>query len=165
MFKKLRQVYEDWRLSKYYLSIKDVPMYNWITLYENEDFTQLSKTGKICKRVTKVYEKLQDEIIDNFGINEDFLKVLKNKIRIELLYADQIESGNKSNQWKIEMLEIDNEMLSNQKTKADLYDSIIAIEKYLGVSKDPKQLTVYQFYKYSQTINNRLKHEQANGRK
>jgi len=165
MFKRLKQVYDNWMLSKYYLSIKDVPMYNWITLYENEDFTQLSKTGKICKRVTNVYEKLQDEIIDNFWINEDFLKVLKNKIRIELLYADQIETGNKSNQWKIEMLEIDNDMLSNQKTKSDLYESIIAIEKYLGVSKDPKQLTVYQFYKYSQTIANRLKHEQANGRK
>ena len=76
-----------------------------------------------------------------------------------MLYADQIETGDRSTGWKIEMLELDNAELSNKQTKTDLFESIIAIEKNMGFKIDPKKLTVFEFYKYSKTIANKLKHE------
>lgn len=163
MVSKIKKLYENWRLSKYYKSIKEVPMLNWIELYENNDISQISKTGKTCAFAGKAYERLQDEIIDTFGVNEDFLKILKNKIKIELLYASQIETGDKSNGWKIQMLELDNAELSNKKTKMDLFECIIAIEKQMGFTINPKELTVFMFYKYSKTIANKLKNEVKNG--
>lgn len=134
-------------------------MYNWISLYEHSDLKFLSKTGKLCKRVEKVYESLQDEVIDTFGVNEDFLKILKNKIKIELMYAEQIETGDRSNQIFIDILEIENSELQGKQTKADLYGSIITIEKVMGFRLDPKKISVFDFYKYSKVISNRLKHE------
>ena len=159
MIKWLKSKYEAFRLQKYYLSIKELPMYNWITLSEENDIKQLSKTGTVCKRVQQVYEKLQDEIIDTFGVNQDFIKIKNKKKQIELLYCEQIRTGDLSTGWKIEMLELDIEDLQNRQIKSDLYESIIAIEKHLGFKINPKELTVFQFYKYSKTIANRLKHE------
>jgi acyl carrier protein len=104
-------------------------------------------------------KKLQDEIIDTFGVNQDFIKIKNKKKQIELLYCEQIRTGDLSTGWKIEMLELDIEDLQNRQIKSDLYESIIAIEKHLGFKINPKELTVFQFYKYSKTIANRLKHE------
>jgi hypothetical protein len=162
MVRLIKAKYEAFKLKKYYQSIKECPMYNWIELYEKSDITQLSKTGKVCKRAESVYEKLQDEIINEFGINEDFLRILKLKIQIELLYAEQIESGNKSNQIFIDIKEIDCRDLMNKQTKIDLFETIIAIEKSLGFKINPKRLTVFEFYKYQKVISNRLKHEIKN---
>lgn len=163
MVSKIKKLYENWKLSKYYKSIKVVPMLNWIELYESNDISQISKTGKVCSYAGKAYERLQDELIDTFGVNEDFLKIFNNKKRIELLYAHQMETGDRSNGWKIQMLELDNQELANKKTKMDLFESIIAIEKHMGFKINPKELTVFQFYKYSKTIANKLKSELKNG--
>lgn len=138
-------------------------MYNWISIYEENNLSYLSKTGKVCKRVSKVYERLQDEIMDNFGINEDYLKILKNKIKIELYYAEQIRTKNRSNQAFIDILEIQNEELQTKKTKGDIHESVIMIEQYMGFKFDVKKITVYEFYKYSQMLTNKIKHE--HGRK
>lgn len=140
-------------------------MYNWISLTEENDFSFLSKTKKICKRASKVYEKLHDQLINEFGVNEDFLRILKNKIKIELYYCSQIETGDKSNQIFIDILEIQNNDLISKQTKTDLYESIIAIEKIMGFKVDVKKISVFDFYKYSRTISNKMKHEKDGGKR
>jgi hypothetical protein len=157
MIKWLKNKYENYQLSKYYLSIKTMPMYNWVTLFENKDISQISRTGKICKRLNKVCEKLQDEVIDTFGINEDFLQIIKNKIKIEILYADQIETGDRSTGWKIEFLELDNKELEGKKTKHDFFGNIMLINQHIKV--DFKTITIYEYYSLSKTVSNKLKHE------
>ena len=157
MIKWLKNKYENYQLSKYYLSIKTMPMYNWVTLFENKDISQISKTGRICKRLNKVCEKLQDEVIETFGINEDFLQIIKNKIKIEILYADQIETGDRSTGWKIEFLELDNKLLEGKQTKHDFFGNIMLINQHIKV--DFKTITIYEYYSLSKTVSNKLKHE------
>ena len=159
LFSALKQAYEDFKMQKYYTSIKDCPMYNWVSVYEDNDFSHLSKTGKICKRVTNVYDKIQDELIREFGINEDFVEVLRNKIDIELHYAEQIRTKVYSNQIFIDILEIKNEELLGKKKKSDIYESIIPIEKAMGFKFDVKKITIYEFYTYNRMLANKYKHE------
>lgn len=134
-------------------------MYNWISIYEENDLKHLSKNGKICKRVTGVYERLQDQLMDSFGVNEDYLKILRNKIKIELHYAEQIRTKNRSNQAFIDILEIQNEELQSKKSKGDIYESVIMIEQMMGFKFDVKKISVYDFYKYSQMLSNKIKHD------
>lgn len=139
-------------------------MYRWINIFEYMDLSYVSKTGKICKRATYVYEKLQSELIDEFGISEDFLKILNNKIKIENYYEEQIRTGNKSNQIFIEMLEIDNSELEVGAKKVDLYEIVMTIgEFYPTVTVSPKTITVYEYHRYTKSIANKLKH-QKNGK-
>lgn len=142
-----------------------MPMYRWINIFEYMDLSYISKTGKLCKRAESVYSKLQDELIDTFGISEDFLQILTNKIKIEGYYHDQILTGDMSNQPFIDMLIIDNEELDIETEKVDLYDIIMIIgEHYPTVTVGPKTITMYEYHKYSNAITNKLKH-QNNGNK
>ncbi|MGR3221315.1 MAG: hypothetical protein ACUZ8H_16080 [Candidatus Anammoxibacter sp.] len=135
-------------------------MYRWINIFEYMDLSFISKTGKLCKRANSVYERLQNQLIDKFGISEDFLQILKNKIKIEEYYYDQIRTGNRSNQVFIEMLEIDNSDLETEAKKVDLYDIIMTIgEFYPTISTSPKTITMYEFHKYTESIVNKLKHQ------
>lgn len=146
-------------LEKYYTSIKEMPMYNWISIFEFLDLSFLLKEkGELCEHAEYVYKKLQDELVDHFGISEDFLRILQNKSRIESYYADQIITGRKTNQVFIEILEIENEQIDSKKTKSDIFSSIIPIEKYMGFRFDPKVITVFEFHSYSNYVANSLKH-------
>ena len=92
------------------------------------------------------------------------LKILKNKIKIEILYADQIETGDRSTGWKIEFLELDNQELMSKQTKTDFYQQTFEIQKHLPYRIDLKELTIFEYYKNMKIIENRLKHEAASGR-
>jgi hypothetical protein len=134
-------------------------MYNWVMMYEESNLRYLSKTGRVCKRINGVYEVLQDQLIDEFGINEDLLKIIKNKIKIEILYADQIETGDKSTGWKIEFLELDNQELMSKQTKTDFYLQTFEIQKHLPYKIDTKKMSIFEYYKNMKIIANKMKHE------
>lgn len=118
------------------------------------DASFLSRTGKICKRVQKVYKDLEAQLVDNFGISEDYLKIIQNKIQIELYYGIQIQTNDRSNQMFIDILEIDNRELSNRNGKSDLMQTLISIERHVGYKLNPKELSVYEFYNYIKFVTN-----------
>jgi hypothetical protein len=129
-----------------------MPMYNWLNIYEQHNLTYLSKTRKLCKRAEGVYYRMVDELVDEFGVSEDYLRLQSNKVKIEMYYNDQIHTGDYSNQPFIEILEIDNQELESENSKSDLFDSVISIEKNLGFKLDYKTMTVYEFHKYGAFI-------------
>ena len=139
-----------------------MPMYRWINIFEYMDlsFILKSNTGKMCHRAPEVYQKLQDELIDKFGISDDYLQILQNKIKIEQYYYDQIETGRTSNQLLIEVLKIENQELESNSSKADLFEGIHAIGKYFpNILIDPKTISVFDFHNYANVISNKLKHQ------
>jgi hypothetical protein len=127
-------------------------MYNWICVSEEEDLKYLSKTGNICKRAIKVYNNLQDQIVDKYGINQDFMEILRNKMKIEMLYADVILNKDRSLLTKIEILEIKNEELEAKITKGDIYELVMAIEKNLGFKLDVRAISIDEFFKYTKIL-------------
>ena len=137
-----------------------MPMYNWISIFEYSDLSFISKTGGMCHRAEEVYQKLQDQLVNKFGVADDFLQILRNKIKIEQYYYDQITTGDKSNQIFIEILEIENGELKTEHVKADLFEGIMIMGKYFpNVPVDPKTISVYAFHSYANTIANKLKHQ------
>lgn len=131
-------------------------MQNWINFYENNDPKYLSRTGKVCKRINKVYEGLQAELIDNFGISPQFKAILENNIKITLLKTEIALKGDRTRQIFIDKLIQKNEELEATNPKSDLAENIIAIEKHMGFRIDPKTITVFDFYKYSKFVSNNL---------
>ncbi len=99
-------------------------------------------------------DKLQDEYIDTFGAPSEFMKVRRLKIKLELMYCKQVQTGDESNQFFIEMLEHEIAELEKRNTskKSDVYDSIFYIQKWQGVHIPPDTLTVFMFYKYTKAI-------------
>lgn len=103
---------------------------------------------KICPKAEYYFELLQEDFIKHFGIDENYKKFIKAKCDIELMYIQQIMTGDKSNQLLIDVKELD--LLANKQApvKANYYSAIVAIEKFLGRKIEVKKETVYEFYSY-----------------
>lgn len=127
-------------------------MCKWVELYDNESLLPLSKTGELCNLASSIYDNMRDELIDEFGISENFSAILRNNIEIELYYADQIATGDRSSQIFIDILRIENAELGSKTSKMDLFDGVAAIEKQQRVAKDALTITVWEYYNYSRIM-------------
>jgi hypothetical protein len=128
-------------------------MWNWICFSENGEVQYLLKRGtKIDFAGQIAYQKLQDDMIDTFGISEDYTQILNAKIRIERMYAKMFASGDKSQQLLITIEEIELGKLEKAPTKTDLQETLYQIEKIQGVRYPSKEITVYDFYKLAKLV-------------
>jgi len=132
-------------------------MYAWIQCYEQNDLSYLLKRGKLNRYAGLAYDRLQDQIIDEFGVNEKYIEILKARIRIEEMYAKQFKTGDTSNQLLIDLAEEELTALEAKQEKGDLFESLAAMEKNMGFRLQLKEVTVYEFYKYSNFISKQLK--------
>jgi len=123
-------------------------MWNWICFSENGEVQYLLKRDTRTDFAGQIaYQKLQDDMIDTFGISEDYKQILNAKIRIERMYAKMFASGDKSQKLLITIEEIELEKLEKAPTKTDLQETLYQIEKIQGVRYPSKEITVYDFYK------------------
>lgn len=135
-----------------------MPAKNWFLLHKENDLKYLCKVGKIDYRSLQVYEKLNDEIINTFGISKDFSKQIKLKINIELLYAKMYEKNDKSLELQIFEREKELENLQKVQGNFDIYDSIVAMNKS-GIQCDINTLTYYDLLNYSNSLAKLIKNE------
>ena len=138
--------------ANFYLSIKDLPIDNWIRLIDENDYSYLHKKNKKTILNNLVFELIQDQIIDEFGVGDDFKKILRNQINMELMAIKQIKTGDYSTQAKIELIGLENDQILNRQGKVDLYDILIAIENKNHVKLNIKEVSVYEFYKYASKL-------------
>lgn len=147
------------------MSINELPAVNWIELHKKNDLTKLSKTGKICKRAIDVLDRIRDEIIDEFGASKEYLRVHRATIELELLRCEQLQTGDKTLNFHIQIEEkILNDLMKpfTVVAKNDMYEAMVWIKKN-GINFNEKDLTVFWFLKnMNYLINNQPK---ANGRK
>jgi len=69
------------------------------------------------------------------------------------MYAKMLQSGDKSSRLLIEVEEIELAKLeSKTTTKTDLQESLFQIEKIQGVRYNPKEITVYDFFKLAKLV-------------
>lgn len=111
----------------------------------------LKNGGKVDYRAKQIYSNLHDEIIDCFGISTDYKKQLKLQINIELMYSKMYAKNDYSMQLQINLLEDELVKLQSTKSNYDLYDSITAMNK-AGINCDINTLTVYDYFKYSNSL-------------
>ncbi len=125
-----------------------MPSRNWFNMFDNNDLTQLSRNGKVCKRVDEVFERLKDEFIETFGISEDFMKLQRKRIELELLLCKQVQTGNMSDQFFIDFLQDEiNEMQQYKTAKNNLWDTVPWVEHEMGgMHIDTFTTTVFEYF-------------------
>jgi len=136
-------------------------MWNWICFSENGELHYLLKSlsyvnvaddrGKVDFAGQYAYESIQDEMINTFGISQEYLTVMQAKIRIEKMYAKYL-AGDKALKLLITIEEIELEKLEKAPTKVDLQETLFQIEQIQGVRYNPKEITVYEFYKLAKLV-------------
>ena len=140
-------------LGKYYQSIDELPMWNWVRIYEQKDYRYLLKKGKKVDRYADIiYLKMQDELVDQHGVGDLFLKILRMKIKISLMQADQVLSGDRTSEIKVKILEDKIKEMEVGFKDVNIFGSVVSLEKAMGFKMDIKTLTVGEFYKYAKFV-------------
>jgi len=68
-------------------------MWNWISFSEKGEVKYLLNKGtRIDFAGQLAYQKIQDEMIDTFGVSNEYLQILQAKIRIEKMYAKMLQT-------------------------------------------------------------------------
>lgn len=149
-------------MDKYYISIEELPVYNWWKLHEKNDFKQVLRNEKdnIDGRVVEVVKELQNEFIAIFGIDENYAAFLRKQIQIELLKIRVVKTGDRSLENQIDILEIELEELTNREEDKGLNTATIAVEKWMGFKLDTKKISTFEYYSYIKAIE-----KATNGRK
>ncbi len=149
---------------EYYNSIKDIPLIKWVEIHEKNNLLPLVKSGNIDSRCQEVYEKLQDEFLNIFGISNEYAKALRLKIQIALLENRMLCKGENALGLQIKTLESQLKTLEVPKSKTEVFDSIIGIEKHMGFKVNYQTITVYEFYKYAEHIKKIVSESKQNGK-
>lgn len=153
LFHYVKNLYVQKCLSKYHVSIRTLPMWNWISFSEKGEVKYLLNKGTRIDFAGQIaYQKIQDDMIDTLGISDEYMNVLETKIKIEKMYA-KLLNGDRKQLLLIEIEEMElGKLESKGTTKTDLQESLFQIEKIQGVRYNPKEITVYDFYKLAKLV-------------
>jgi len=127
-------------------------MKNWSNIKTESDFINLCRYGKPDTRVKELYERLEDELIDVFGVSDNYQKQLKLKINISLIYAKMVATSDKSLKLQAYVLEKELIKFDSKPSIHNLHDSIIAMNKQ-GIQADINTITVFDFYSFANSLN------------
>jgi len=157
-YQRLLSRLEEKSLSRYYLTIKDMPFHNWIELHEKEDYSYLLKDkGKAKeKHAIKVMAILKDEFLNEFGVDSNYKDMLKKKIELQLLKIKMAVTGDKSHKIFADIIEVELENISKIKEGVSIKGNTIAIEKYMGFALRIREMSVFDYYSYVKEISNNI---------
>ena len=155
LLKKREKPLED----KYYLSIEELPVWNWWKLHEKNDFKQLLKgsNDKIDERVVDVVKELQNEFIETFGIDENYANYLRKQIQIELLKIKILKTGDWIYENDVDILQIELEELTSKEQDKGMNTATISVEKWMGFKLDIKKISTFEYYSYIKAIEKAVK--------
>ena len=152
-FQFLLEKRDGFYLGKYYRSVDELPLTNWVKIYEDKSYDfLLKKKGKADKYADIVYLQMQDELVDKYGVGDLFLKILRMKIKISLLEAEIALSGDRTSEIKVKILEDKIKEMEGGFKEVNIYESVIQLEKAMGFRLDIKTLTVGEFYRYGKFV-------------
>ena len=136
-------------------------------MHESGDLKKLSRTGKICKRARIVFENIRDQIIDTFGASEEFLKIHRAQIELELLHCELLHTGDKTLNFHIQIEEkIIQDLLKPMTSSSNnLFDAMVWIKKQ-QIAFNENEVSTFWFLKYMNYLVKQAKIESKNhGRK
>jgi hypothetical protein len=121
-------------------------------MFDEESFLPLLKYGKLDKYAELAYERISDELIDEFGVSNEFKAIIKQRIKIEQMYYQQVIRNDKSNQLLINVEEKELEDMKQGIGKTNIMKAVVNLEKTMGFKIDFQTFTTYQFYYYMKVL-------------
>jgi len=151
---------------KYINDIYTDKAFHWLMFikYNNLSFLKLESLNipphKVGQDVTnesiEAYHDLNDQIIQEFGVEESFLAQKNKQMDIAMLKLDFLINGNrmKRTEWKIKEAEIQTPEEHN-KHQSDLSKEIAIVSKHIGSGIiDIKNYTIHQYLLAKNSIKN-----------
>jgi hypothetical protein len=133
-------------LSKVWGSIEEMPIYNWVKILETGDLKWLFiDKGRVSEQASDHWLILQQQYIDEFGLDENYKQQLRLMEKLKTLNLDFVLTRDRSLLNVIKITEIDLEM-DGSKEAISFYQILDYVEKYKGFSIDPKKTSVMKWY-------------------
>lgn len=142
-------------LEKTYNSIEFMPIWNWNEILKTGDLKHLFINGKgrVSEKIGNIWDSIQDEYIDTFGLEDNFKKQLRLLVKKTKLNYEFIITGDKFINTKLMILEADIKALESGKGTS-FYELKDHIEKYKGFRIDPKTTTVIEWFTAQKNMSN-----------
>ena len=140
---------------KTYNSIEFLPIWNWYEILKTGDLKHLFINGKgrVSENITELWDKIQDEYINHFGLDEKFIKRIKLLKQKALLNYEFIITKDRFINTKLSILEADLDEL-NSGEAIDFYSLKNHLEKYMGFRIDTKEYTVIEWHTALKNMSN-----------
>lgn len=134
--------------------IETMPIWNWIKICETGDLKYIFlNSGRVSERTANHWLDLQQQYIDEFGLDEEFKQQLRLKKKLIQLNCDYVLTKDKFLLNVIKMREAD--LKSSQSGKAyKFYEVKDYVEQRKGFRVDPKQTTVIEWYHALKNMSN-----------
>ena len=135
----------------YYTSISDLPIFNWWKIAETSNLIYLHKDADYTKTdysLVSLWNSLQNEYLDTFGITDEFEQILKLKKKWIIKKSDYLLTGERFKLNEISMIETDIQDAMNTKITVDKDDTIVMLETKLSRELNPKEISVKKYYNY-----------------
>ena len=139
----------------YYKKIDDLPVWNFWQVIEDNEFGYLLKLENYeeipeydIEQLAKVWDDLDYQYFKYFGIDEKYYDKLIQEKKILLL---EIEAIIEKSTFAIVRLRQEKRFLkemSEEGAKIKNLDMLVSVEKFMGFSLNPKEISVKKFYSY-----------------
>jgi hypothetical protein len=133
---------------KYYLTIDELPLWNWIKIMDGEIHFIRKKIldgNEIADSI--VFDELFDQYIAEFGLSKLHDKMLKAQKKRAMLELDFVITGNRFKLTEIDMqIQRINEMLKNAGSGMTIEQSLIHISKWMNSWINAKTITTREFF-------------------
>lgn len=140
-------------MSEVWSSIEEMPQWNWMQIQKTGDLKYLFKKceGKLLKEHLTIWEALQEQHIQEFGIPSEVKVRIRKQIKLILLNAKFILTRDRVLLNFIRVIE--NELDKGKEEHMSLFEVKDVLEKYKGFrvvcspnkGDDPNQITVIEW--------------------
>lgn len=138
-----------------YLSIDDMPIWNWNKILSTGDLKYLfiNEKGRVGNKIVNLWNDLQEQYVKKFGIDANLLKEIKLKRKIANLNYDYIITKDKFNETLISIANAElNELHKN--SGIDFHELLDHMEKYKGFRIDTKLTSVTSWFTTIKNMSN-----------
>lgn len=149
LFTRLKKTTSN-TLEKYWDSIDEMPLYNWIQCNKGDVIYIRKKVNKKDKKEESdeiMFKKLYDNYLDEFGLGKLHLRLLKVMKQKALLELDYVISGDNFKLTEIALEEQRvKDMIENNKQGMSTQQSLVYLSKWLGYHLDSKKISVREYF-------------------
>ncbi len=131
----------------------DMPAYYWVKVHDSADLSYLlikrkKPTKTILEKLQKVWEKIYNEYLQEFGFSEAFVEIQEKKIQIAQFKIALVLTGDRINETEIELAEQELLELEKGMGKSNFMQAKMAIEKHFKFQINMMTTTAREFNAY-----------------
>jgi len=135
----------------YFNSIEELPIWNWWQIAETGNLIYLHKNSdytKVDYSLVGLWNHLQNEYLDTFGITPEFEHIIKLKKKWIIKKADYLLTKERFKLTELDIIEAEINETMNDKITVNKDETVIMLETKLNRELNPKKISVKKYYNY-----------------